>query len=412
MSHGHPIRPSSEPAELAARRRREGKRVGQRHVALIIETSKVYGREILLGISRYQQIHGPWSVYTRERSQNEPDPPWLDSWQGDGIITRSTDLTVCQKAYARGIPVVSLRHLQEPPVLPTVFPDQELIAQRVAEHLLERGFRSFGYCGVPDNRGWELRRREAFATLLERRGASLIEYKPTYVADSDQNWEREQSRMVRWLNKLEKPAGIMASHDSQGVLVLDACRRAGIRVPDEVGVVSVDNDPVLCDLASPPLSSLDQNVTKLGYEAASLLDRMMGGEKIETRNYFFEPGEVVTRQSSDVIAVDDRHVAAALRFIRENACAGIDVHAIARASGQSRRALEKKFTTYLGKTPMDQVNEIRLRRIKKLLIETDFLLSDIASRVGFEYHEYMSRYFRKHTGMAPGQFRRANRTNG
>ncbi len=400
----------TRPLAPPVSRRREPTR--PRHVALIIETSKVYGREILLGISRYHQIHGPWSVFTRERSQNEADPPWLSGWKGDGIITRSNDLTVCRRAYAKGIPVVSLRHLQEPAVLPTVFPDQHLIARRVAEHLLERGFRSFGYCGVPDNRGWELLRREAFAAIIKERGGSLLAYKPTYVADSDKNWEREQASMVRWLKKLAKPAGIMASHDSQGVLVLDACRRAGIRVPDEVGVVSVDNDPVLCDLASPPLSSLDQNVVRLGYEAASLLDRMMNGEKVETRNYLFEPGEVVTRQSSDVVAVDDGHVAAALRFIRENACRGIDVHSIARAAGLSRRALEKRFTTKLGKTPMDQVNEIRLRRIKKLLLETDFLLSDIAARVGFEYHEYMSRYFRKHTGMAPGQFRRAHRTKG
>jgi len=385
-------------------------RDNQRHVALIIETSKVYGREILLGISRYHKIHGPWSIFTRERGQDEADPPWLKNWQGDGIITRSLDLAICQQASRRGIPVFSLRHLQEPALFPTVFPDQKVIAERVAEHLLERGFRSFGYCGVPDNRGWELARREAFAAILKKRGATLLEYKPTYVTDSDQNWEREQTEMMKWLASLDKPAAIMSSHDSQGVLVLDACRRAGIRVPDEIGVVSVDNDPVLCELASPPLSSLDQNVVRLGFEAASMLDRMMDGEKIEARNYFMEPGEVVTRQSSDVIAVDDKNVSAALRFIGENACTNIDVHAIAQAAGQSRRALEKKFSTRLGKTPMDQVNEIRLRRIKQLLLDTDFLLVDIAEQVGFEYHEYMSRYFKKHTGMAPGQFRRAHRT--
>ncbi|HUE97319.1 MAG TPA: hypothetical protein VMN39_11710, partial [Longimicrobiaceae bacterium] len=132
-------------------------------MALIIETSKVYGREILLGISRYVQLHGEWSVFTRERGQNDPDPPWLDTWDGDGIITRSVDLGVCRRAWERGIPVVSLRHLQEPPLLPTVFPDQSTIGRRVAEHLLERGFRSFGYCGVADNKGWERLRREAFA---------------------------------------------------------------------------------------------------------------------------------------------------------------------------------------------------------------------------------------------------------
>src|SRR5687767_10306951 len=142
--------------------------------------------------------------------------------------------------------------------------------------------------------------------------------------------------MIRWLQKLQKPAGIMTAHDSQGVQVLDACRRAGLHVPDDIAVVSVDNDPVLCELASPPLSSLDQNAQKLGFEAATLLDRMMRGEKIEPENSFFEPGEVVTRQSSDVIAVKDPNVAKAARYIREHACGEIDSKAIARASGQSR----------------------------------------------------------------------------
>ncbi len=404
---------NSDPKRQAASREgRDEKRLSPPHVALIIETSKVYGRDILLGISRYMQLHGPWSVFTRERGQNDPDPPWLDTWAGDGIITRSVDLAICRRAYERGVAVVSLRHLQEPPLLPTVFPDQGLIGRRVAEHLLERGFRSFGYCGVADFKGWERLRREAFAEALRERDCRHVEYKPTYVPDSDRNWEREQKLMVRWLAGLEKPVGIMASHDSQGVQLLDACRRGGIRVPDEAGVVSVDNDPVLCELASPPLSSLDQNVVKLGFEAAAFLDRMMHGERVEPGNHFFEPGEVVTRQSSDVVAVSDRHVAAAVRFIRENACRGIDVHAIARASGQSRRALEKKFVKYLGRTPMDEVHGIRLRRIKKLLLETDYLMADVAAEAGFEYHEYMSRFFRKRTGMSPGQYRRVYRFGG
>jgi LacI family transcriptional regulator len=226
------------------------------------------------------------------------------------------------------------------------------------------------------------------------------------MADSEKNWEREQAAMIAWLRQLPKPAGIMTTHDSQGVQLLDACRRANIRVPDEVAVVSVDNDPVLCELASPPLSSLDQNVRKLGYEAATLLARLMRGEKVPVTNYFFEPGEVVTRQSSDVITVKDANVSKAIRFIRENACREIDGEAIARAAGQSRRALEKKFRAHTGRTPMEEVYTIRLRRIKQLLTETDLVLPTVAERCGFTYHEYMSRFFKKHTGMSPGEYRK------
>ena len=376
------------------------------HVALIVETSKVYGREILLGISRYLALHGPWSVFTQERGQNDPDPSWLERWKGDGIITRSADFKLCRAAQKRGIPVVSVRHLLEIPEFPTVFPDQEFIGERIAAHLIARGFRHFGYCGVAGNKLWERRRFAAFTKRVRASGGDCAEYRPGYMSETNKSWEHEQSAMMHWLKNLPKPVGIMASHDTQGVQILDACRRASIAVPDEVAVASVDNDPVLCELASPPLSSLDQNAQKLGFEAAALLARMMDGAKVETKNYFFEPGEVIVRQSSDVVAVKDSNVSKAVRFIRENACLEIDGRAIARAAGQSRRALEKKFRAHIGKTPMQEVQEIRLRRVKQLLTETDYILPTVAEKSGFVYHEYMSRFFKKQTGMTPGEYRR------
>ena len=147
------------------------KRPGTPHVALIIETSKVYGREILLGISRYLTLHGPWSIFTHERGQNDGDPSWLARWHGDGIITRSHDLKLCRRAWKRGIPVVSLRHLFAKPELPTVFPDQRLIGERVAAHFTTRGFRHFGYCGVAGRKEWERQRRAAFIRHVEANGS-------------------------------------------------------------------------------------------------------------------------------------------------------------------------------------------------------------------------------------------------
>jgi len=379
------------------------------HVALIIETSKVYGRELLLGISRYVRNHGPWSVFTLERGQNDPDPPWLAKWKGQGIITRSLDHVLCERAARRSIPVVSLRHLHEQPKFPTIFPDQNLIGQRIATHFLNRGFTNFAYCGVDDDKRWERIRREAFAATVAENGFGVAFYEPTDNRDFRKNWEREQEHIGKWLSGLEKPIGIMASHDSQGMQLLDACRRIGVKVPDDIAVVSVDNDPVLCELASPPLSSLDQNVRRIGFEAAALLDRMMRGEKVANENLFFPPGEVVTRQSSDVIAVDDRNLSAAVRFIRERALGPVDVSAIASAAGLSRRSLEKKFNDSFGVSPMERVHEIRLRALKRLLVETDHPLEHVANLAGFEYHEYMSRFFKKRTGMTPGQFRKGHR---
>jgi LacI family transcriptional regulator len=378
------------------------------HVALIVETSKIYGREILRGIGHYLRLHPDWLVYTTERSQNDPDPAWLANWEGDGIITRSLDMSLCRTAAARGIPVVSLRHLHDRPFFPTVFADQHLIAQRIADHFLERGFRNFAYGGVPGAKGWEQVRRESFVRTLNTHGVANIAIRPI-LADPGLSWEDEEEQIADWLRTLPLPIGIMVTHDTQGVQVLDACRRAGLRVPDDIAIVSVDNDPVLCEVASTPLSSLDQNGHILGFEAASMLSKMMRGAKVANKNYFFEPGHVVVRQSSDVLATGDPRVTKAIRFIRENACKDVDVDAVARASGMSRRALEKKFARFINRTPLEEIQEMRFRRVRQLLLETDFVLPQIAELAGFQYQEYLVRFFKKRTGLTPGVFRRTMR---
>ncbi|MDD5199150.1 MAG: DNA-binding transcriptional regulator [Terrimicrobiaceae bacterium] len=378
------------------------------HVALIIETSKMYGREILRGISSYVRLHGPWSIYASERGQDDPDPPWLAKWRGNGIITRSLDLAWCRAAKRRGIPVVSLRHLLDKPDFPTIFPDQEKIVSRIVAHFRERGFQNFGYIGVDGNKGWERLRHEAFVRLVEERSPSNISIRPNLVKPG-LGWEEEEEQLAAWVRMLPKPIGIMVNHDTQGIQLLDACRRAGTRVPDDVAVVSVDNDPVLCEIAAVPLSSLDQHVQSVGFRAAELLDRMMRGKKVAPKNHFTEPGEVVVRQSSDSVAVNDENLGKAIRFVRENACKIAGVEDVARASGLSRRALEKKFAEKLGRSPLEEIHLGRFRRMKQLLLETDYTLPRIAELTGFQYQEYLIRFFRKRSGMTPGAFRRKTR---
>jgi LacI family transcriptional regulator len=378
------------------------------HVALTIETSKVYGRELLLGISKYVRLHGPWSIYLSERGQNDPDPAWLATWKGDGIITRSLDMRQCRLARSRGVAVVSLRHLLARPEFPTLFPDQNLIATRIAEHFFERGFRNFAYVGVPGNKGWELLRRESFIAAVHRRGFSNITIR-TVPAEDGLDWEEREEAIAGWLQSLPRPVGIMVSHDTQGVELLDACRRAGVRVPNDVAVVSVDNDQVLCELAATPLSSLDQNVQKLGFEAAAMLGRMMAGKAVPRANHFIEPGQVVTRQSSDVIAVDDPRLVKAIQFIRENACKPVGIDDVSGAAGMSRRSLEKNFAKVIGRSPLEEVQEIRFRRVQQLLLETDYILPRVAEAAGFEYTEYLVRFFKKRSGVTPGQYRRKMR---
>jgi LacI family transcriptional regulator len=215
----------------------------------------------------------------------------------------------------------------------------------------------------------------------------------------------EENDLARWLRGLPKPVGIMASYDIRGQQVLAACRGAGLAVPDEVAVIGVDNDALLCELASPPLSSVIPNAHRAGYEAAALLDQQMAGKRVAATAHLIAPLGIAARQSTDVLAVDDREVARAVQFIREHACEGINVADVLRAVPLSRRVLEQRFQNLLGRTPREEILQVRLSRVKQLLGETDLPLYLVAERTGFEHVEYLSVVFKRETGRTPSRWR-------
>jgi LacI family transcriptional regulator len=190
---------------------------------------------------------------------------------------------------------------------------------------------------------------------------------------------------------------------------LDACRRLGVGVPDEVAVLGVDNDEVLCELAAPPLSSIIPNTHRTGYEAAALLEQMMAGRKMAGETHLIPPSGLATRQSTDALAIEDTNVAQAVRFIREHACQGIRVQDVIRAVPQARRLLESRFRKLLGRTPHEEIIRVQLNRVKQLLVETDLSLSEIATRTGFAHVEYLSVVFKNKAGTPPSQYRAKNR---
>jgi LacI family transcriptional regulator len=215
--------------------------------------------------------------------------------------------------------------------------------------------------------------------------------------------------LVGWIRKLPKPVGVMACYDLRGVQALEACRRAVIAVPEEVAVVGVDNDEVLCELSHPPLTSIIPNTHRTGHEAAALLDRLMGGARIEPgATHLIPPLGIATRQSSDVLAIEDPHVARALHYIRQHACEGIKVTDVLRALPQSRRILENKFIKLIGRTPHEEILRVRLDRVKQLLHGTRLSLAEIAGRTGFNHVEYLTVVFRNKVGLPPGKYRAQN----
>ena len=209
----------------------------------------------------------------------------------------------------------------------------------------------------------------------------------------------------RWIATLPKPVGIMACYDSRGQQVLDACRSAGLAVPDEVAVIGVDNDELLCELASPPLSSVVPNAHRAGYVAAARLDRLMAGKKVTPMAELIPPLGVANRHSTDAFALDDRAIVRAVRMIREHACEGINVSDVLKTVPLSRRVLEQRFQKLLGRTPREEILQVRLARVKQLLGETELALYQIAERTGFEHVEYLSVVFKRETGVTPSAWR-------
>ncbi|NJM37107.1 MAG: DNA-binding transcriptional regulator [Akkermansiaceae bacterium] len=367
-------------------------------VALLIETSNSFSRELLHGIRDWMREHDSWAIHLSEQGRGGQPPTWLESWRGDGIIARIENEAIASAVRACDLPTVNVSASDLTPEFPSVNSDSAAITQQAATHLLERGLRHFAYCG--DERfAWSQRHRENLVTELRNRGYECQVFPSTSKDSAD--WVKEQAKIARWLKSLPKPVGVMACYDIRGQQVLDACRAIGLRVPDDVAVIGQHNDDLLCELCDPPLSSVIPNARRVGFKAATILDELMRGHPVAEKQIKIPPLGIFTRQSTDLVAVEDDRLARAMRFIHEHAYESISIEDIAQAAGISRSLLERKFRKIFGFSPWDHVTQLRLRKAKHLLAETHLRIAEIAERAGFGTPEYFSAAFRKLTGISP-----------
>jgi LacI family transcriptional regulator len=374
-----------------------------RHVMLIVETSKVYGRGLLDGIGRYAMAHGQWSLYVEERGLEEEPSSLLRSWKGDGIVFRSTSRAMVQAIRRKGVPAVDTNSAVVGHGFPLVYADENRIAQMAVMHFLERHFTHFAFCAIEEPR-WVQWRREAFLRELARLGLQC--HLMAAARPAERSWEQQHQRLVAWVAELPKPIGVLAANDVCGMRLIAACRTAGIRIPEQVAVLGVDNDEVLCRLTSPPLSSIDPDSPAIGFRAASLLDDLMRGATPSADPVWVPARGVVTRQSTDTLAIEDEDLARAMSFIRERACTGIGVNEVVASVGVSRATLERKFAACLQSTPRQAIVRVQMERVKCLLAETDYSLEQIAHWTGYKTQSHLSVAFKRETGMTPGAFRK------
>jgi LacI family transcriptional regulator len=386
------------------------KSVKRRRVALLVESSRAYGRGVLSGVAKFVREHDPWSIFFQDLNLCDVTPAWLRSWRGDGIISRLENRDIVKVIKQLKVPAVYLRHVEASAGMPAILTDNVAVSQLCFEHLKERGFRHFAFCGF-NGADYSDERRDGFVALVNGAGFECHVYSdglPAFQTDTAQ-YEglglKDGGSVANWIKKLPRPIGIMACNDMRGQQVLDACRATNLASPEEIAVIGADNDDVLCNLSDPPLSSVVPDTERIGYESAVLLAQMMDGKRAAPTEILVKPSGIITRHSTEVLAIEDQQIAAAARFIREHACNGIDVSDVLRVVPMSRSTMDRRFMRFLGRSPKDEILRVRLNRVKQLLMETDFSLSQIAEKVGLDHVEHLSRIFKIRTGMNPSAFR-------
>jgi LacI family transcriptional regulator len=409
-------------------------------VALVLPTEFAYARGVLRGIIAATRERNMYAGHTAPARRGEPPAlPWLfrvyrgiyghsskylgkwfRDWDPHGIIGQIYDDRLAKVYRDTGKPVVELFESRQDSEFPRVLPDDVATGAMAAKHFLERGFRHFAFFGVPWML-WSRERETGFRAEIERTfesrgsGSTRTETKghsfASYGSAADQSSapfaaapRKRMPAMNAWLATLPRPLALFAANDVWGFELVQAAREVGLRVPDDVAILGVDNEELLCEIAHPPLSSIRLGAEQIGAAAVTLLDQLLRGRAYGSVTRV-PPLEVVTRQSTDVLAVEDPDVAASLRHIREHAADGLSVKQLLDTIPVNRRTLERRFVNVLGHTPLEEIHRVRLERAKSLL-QTDLPIYDVAVRSGFATSEYLATSFRRSTGMTPTEYRR------
>ncbi len=372
------------------------------NVALLVETSREFGRGLLLGIAPYSRLPGPWRFSWRPGSLDSPQPKWKNM-HIHGAISR--DIGNVRTNLPQNIPVVFVQHnLEDYRPYPAIVTDSEGISKLAVEHFFDRGFKNLAFCGL-DEHVWSRKRGEYFHKLSQEAGFEPWIYERP-ASKAKRLWKNEQLLVAEWLKSLPKPVGLMCCNDDRALQVIEACLIAGLYVPDDVAVLGVDDDMLFCELSDPPISSISLNTEVAGYNAAKMLDSLMAGQEMKGQIIHVVGTHVVTRQSTDVLAIQDADIVAALRFMRQNVDSNVQVEDVVRATMVSRRVLEKKFRSVLRRSLYREMRRIRVKHIVELLLSTDMSISEIALKAGFDGVEHVARYFRKEMGMSLRAYRR------
>ena len=383
-------------------------------VALFFETSAINDRKLMRGIAKYSRLHGPWLFYNKRHPfymtqghsiWQQKVLPELKAWAPDGVIAH-VNSRKAKELLSFKVPTI-LSALVEPEYLGSTYfaDDNTAIATMAADYLLEIGFKNFAYCGY-HHQFWSNERCESFVNKISRAGFKTDIYRQPNLY-SRGFMQEDQVFLSHWLKSLPKPVAVMACNDARAQQVIDACKLADLNVPEQVAVLGVDNDDLVCDTMTPQLSSVALGTEKAGYETAELLDRMTSRKKIKSPRIAILPTHIEIRQSTDILAIEDPELAKAINFIRTYKHQHeTTVDDVVGVTTLSRRALEQRFRKALNRSIYEEIRHVCVERVARMLLETTMPVFQIATSLGFSSSEHIARPFRKETGMSPKEYRR------
>lgn len=372
-------------------------------VILSIDTSGTMTRSLVRGIVRYSRNQGSWLFHLHVNPDEVTPEQIKKRFYPDGVIVR--DRAENLKLIELGLPtVVMVADLSPREGISNVITDDAAIGKLAAQHLIERGLSHFAYFG--DDKPWSRKRLESFKKVLGRNRFKVEACIQPRSRLEQSLTKKDFDLIADWLKSLPKPVGLMAAHDECGQKILNVCNTLEIDVPQEVAVIGVDNDELICDLTDPPLSSIATDAERAGYEAARALSKQMANRKRAEKNIYIRPLYVVPRQSTDILNVEDEAVAKAIHCIRSHAREIIQVSDVVEAAGVSRAALYKRFHQLIGHSISSEIRYVRANEIARLLVETDMSISKIALSMGYRNIAHVARFFRHEKGLTPQEYRK------
>jgi len=363
-------------------------------VGVIVNKVGGYSRGVLRGVASFAFARH-WTCHMQGVNATSI---FRNRQRFDGLIVQTATAKQAAALRATAVPVVNVSSAVELSELPSIVSDDRAVGRMGADYFLRRGYRKYAFF-APDTRHFAKLRHEGFAQRL---------------AESDMKARLIESESALSVSILagDAPLAVMGCNDRAALTVLDRCRATGVRVPEEVAVLGVDNDDLMQSLAYPPLSSINTARERIGFEAAALLERLIGGARVDPTPRLIPPVGVIPRGSTDALALADPEVAGAIRFIDANVGRRIGVIDVAENVAMSRRQLERRFRAATGVSILDEITRRRVDRARQLLADTELTLDQVATATGFNNSSYLSVIFKTKTGLTPGGFRERFRVEG